>query len=168
VNKDGQNDIDISRINTSSDNNDYTMGGSKKLQASLTDLITEYEDIYSYSVKGSFMDVPHMEFKVDDKSWESSGNRMASRQISIEKQVALKTLIDDLLEKEVIRSPKATAWSQVKWCGNLVAIYYRAINKAITNQGWQIPNMKDMLQRIGSLKPRVLGVAAQRFYQMPP
>jgi len=43
--------IEISRMNTSSDNNDYTMGGSEKLQASLTDLITEYEDIFNYSVK---------------------------------------------------------------------------------------------------------------------
>ena len=28
-------------------------------------------------------------------------------------------------------------------------IDYRALNKVITNEGWQIPNMKDMLQRIG-------------------
>ena len=41
--EDRQNDIDISRMNTST------------------------------------MDVPPMEFKVDEKSWESSGNRTASR-----------------------------------------------------------------------------------------
>ena len=52
-----------------------------------------------------------MEFKVDEKSWERSVNRMASLQNSIEKQV--KTLIDELLEKEVIRPSKATTWSQV-------------------------------------------------------
>ena len=48
-------------------------------------------------------------------------------------------------------------------------IDYRALNKVITNEGWQIPNMKDMLQRIGSLKPRVFGVAdlTPGFYQMP-
>ena len=34
-------------------------------------------------------------------------------------------------------------------------IDYRALNKVITNEGWQIPNMKDMLQGIGSLKPKV-------------
>ena len=79
--EDGQNDINISRINTSSDNYGYTMGGSEKLQASLTDLRTEYEDIFSYSVKRRSMDVLPMEFKVDKKSWESSGNRMVSRQI---------------------------------------------------------------------------------------
>ena len=56
------------------------------------------------------MDVPPMEITVDEKSWESSGNRMESRQtLSIEKQVALKTLIDELIDKEVIRPSKATA-----------------------------------------------------------
>ena len=171
--EDGQKDIDISRTNASSDNNDYTMEGSEKLQASLTDLIKEY-DIFSYSVKGRSMDVPPMEFKVDEKNWESSGNRMASRQISIEKQVALKMLIDELLEKEVIRPSKATAWSQVHLVckpsgGWRFTIDYRALNKVTTNEGWQIPNMKDMLRRIGSLKPRVFGVAdlTQGFYQMP-
>ena len=46
---------------------------------------------------------------------------------------------------------------------------YRALNKVITNEGWQIPNMKDMLQRIGSLKPKVFGMAdlTQGFYQTP-
>jgi len=83
----------------------------------LTDLITEYDDIVSYSVKGRSRDVPPwMEFTLDGKNWESSGNRMASPQISIEKQITLKTLIDELLDKEVIRPSKATRspWSQVR------------------------------------------------------
>ena len=53
------------------------MGGSDKLQASLTDLISNYDNIFSYYVKGRSIDAPPMEFKVDEKSWESSGNRMA-------------------------------------------------------------------------------------------
>ena len=69
---------------------------------------------------------------------------MASRQISIEKQVALKTLIDELLDKEVIRPSMPTAWS---YAGSYA-------------------NMKDM---VGSLKPRVFEVVdlTQGFYQMP-
>ena len=41
------------------------------------------------------MDVSPMEFTVDEKNWDSSGNRMASQYISIEKHVALKTQIDE-------------------------------------------------------------------------
>ena len=94
--EDGQNDIDIS-----SDKKNYTMGSFEKLQNALTDLITECDNIFrGRSMKSS----------VDEKNWESSGNRMASRQISMEKQFALKTLIDELLNKEVMRPSKATAW----------------------------------------------------------
>ena len=42
------------------------------------DIEPEYDDIFSYSVKRRSMDVPPMELKVDEKSSESSGNRMAS------------------------------------------------------------------------------------------
>ena len=113
-----------------------------------------------------------MEFSLDTDIWESNPNRAASRQISTETQ-ALSTLIDELLEKEVIRPSKATSWSQVHLVRKLsggwrFTIDYRALNKVITNEGWQIQNMKEMLQRIGSLKPSVFGVVdlTQGFYQM--
>jgi len=89
------------------------MGGSENLQATLDALIEEYSDIFSYSVKGRSMDIPPMEFSLDTDIWESNPNREASRQISTEKQAALSTLIDELLEKEVICPSKVTAWSQV-------------------------------------------------------
>ena len=101
--EDGPNDIDISRMNGSARNDDYTIGGSPALQDKLHALIKEYDDIFSYSVKGRSMDVPPMEFDVDKKLWEASAHRLASRQISIEKQTALSTLIDELLERDVIR-----------------------------------------------------------------
>ena len=82
--EEGPNDIDISRINGSTRNNDYTIGGSTNLQQELHSLIKEYDNIFSYSVKGRSMDVPPMEFDVDKKLWEASGNRLASLQISIE------------------------------------------------------------------------------------
>ena len=73
------------------------------MQASLGTLIEEYSDNFSYSVKGRSMDVPPMEFDIDTEVWEANPNRAASRLISIEKQAALSALIDELLEKEVIR-----------------------------------------------------------------
>jgi len=51
-----------------SENKDYTMGGSVKLQYALTDLVTEYDDIFGYSVKGCSMGVPPMEFTVSEKN----------------------------------------------------------------------------------------------------
>ena len=171
--EEGPNDIVISRMNDKARNDDYTMGGFPNLQQELHSLIHEFDNIFSYSVKGRSMDVAPMEFEVDKKLWEASRNRLASRQISIEKQTALSTLIDELLERDVIRPSKATTWSQVHLVrkpsgGWRFTIDYRALNKVITNEG-QIPNIKDMLKHMGSLKPKVFGVSdlRQGFNQMP-
>ena len=132
--EDGPNDIDVSRMNGSARNDDYTIGGSPALQENLHALRKEYDDIFSYSVKGSSMDVPSIEFDVDRMLWETCAHRLASRQISIEKKTALSTLIDELLERDVIRPSKATAWSQVHLVrkpsgGWRFTIDYRAIEQ---------------------------------------
>jgi len=92
------NDIDAPLRAIQSDTKDYTMDGSGKLQASLGALIAEYNDIFSYSVKGRSMDVPQWNF-LDTDIWEANPNRAASRQIFTEEQAALSTLIDELLEE---------------------------------------------------------------------
>jgi len=40
--------------------------------------IKEYDDIFSYSVKGRSMDVPPREFDVDKKLWEASAHVAAT------------------------------------------------------------------------------------------
>ena len=72
VNKEVPNGIDISGMNGSARNDDYTIGDYPTLQEKLHALITEYGDIFCYSVKGRSVDVPPMEFDVDRKLWEAS------------------------------------------------------------------------------------------------
>jgi hypothetical protein len=85
--------------------------------------------------------------------------------ISTEKHDALNTMVESLLEFGVIQPSKATAWSQVHLVckpnngGWRFTIDYRSLNKVISNEGWQIPNMKEMLTRIESKKPCRFGVA---------
>ena len=114
-----------------------------------------------------------MEFTIDHSKWETNQNR-ASRHVSTEKHVALDALLDNLLDLDVEQPSKATAWSQVHvvrkpnngdW---RFTIDYRSLNKVISNEGWKIPNMKEMLVRIGSKRPKCFGVSdlTQGFYQM--
>jgi len=63
--EEGPNDIDAPLRVIQGDTKDYTMGGSEKLQETLGALIEEYNDIFSFSVKGCSMDVPPMEFSLD-------------------------------------------------------------------------------------------------------
>ena len=137
-------------------NNDYQLGGSAQLQHPLPWLMS----LYFSSVKGKAMDVPPMEFTIDRSLCETNLNRAPSRHISTEKHDALNTIIHSLLELGVIQPSKATVWSQVhlvrkpnnsRW---RFTTDYRALNKVISNEEWKISNMKEMLTRIGSKKPR--------------
>jgi len=110
------------------------------------------------------MSVPPMQFSVKVEQWESYPNRLPSRHISVEKHEALTKMIDDLLELQVIQPSKATAWSQVHLIrkptgGWRFTVDYRGLNKVISNEGWQIPNMRDMLMRIGHQRPKCFAVA---------
>ena len=100
---DGVNDIDITRMDQTSTNNDCQLAGSQHLQTALHVLIAEFFDIFSYSVNGKAMDVPPMEFTVDHDQWETNFNRAPSRHISTEKYDALNTMVDSLLDLGVIQ-----------------------------------------------------------------
>ena len=120
------------------------------------------------------MSVPPMEFTVDAARWEAPANRLPSRHISVGKHAALNKMIDDLLDLEVIQPSRATAWSQVHLVrkpsnGWRFTVDFRNLNKVISNEGWQIPNMKEMIERIGSLRPSRFAIAdlTSGFFQMP-
>ena len=61
----GPNDIDVSRmVPNGTANNDYTTGGNPEFQKQIRQLLQEYDDIFSYNVKGKAMSVPPMTFTV--------------------------------------------------------------------------------------------------------
>ena len=163
--EDGVNDIDITRMVQHNLNHD----GTVQLQQALNSMIAEFSDIFSYSVKGKAMDVPPMEFTIDRSLWETNLNWAPSRHISTEKHDTLNTMIDSLIELGVIQSSKETAWSQVhlirkpnnhRW---RFTIDYRSLNKVISNEGWKIPNIKEMITRIGFKKPHRFADLTQGF-----
>jgi hypothetical protein len=91
-----------------------------------------------------------MDFTIDHAKWETNQNRAPSRRVSTETHAAL---LDNLLDLGVIQPSKVTAWSQVHLVrkpnngSSRFTIDYRSLNKVISNEGWQIPNMKEMLVR---------------------
>ena len=61
-----------------------------------------------------------------------------------------------MLDLGVISPSKATHWSQVlltkkKNGSKRFCIDLRALNKALRDQGWQIPNIAQMINRIGAM-----------------
>ena len=115
-----------------------------------------------------------MTFTVAKNEWEAPENRLSSRHISVEKHEALNQMIDGLLYLKVIQLSRATAWSQAHLVrkptnGWRFTVDFRNLNKVISNEGWQIPNMKEMIERIGSVRPARFAIAdlTSGFFQMP-
>ena len=92
----------------------------------------------------------------------------------MEKHAALYKMIEDLLNLQVIQPSRATTWPQVHLVrkptnGWRFTVDFRNLNKVIFNEGWQIPNMREMIERVGSLRPTHFAIAdlTSRYFQMP-
>ena len=75
--------------------------GSILMTTTLKILVQKYHDKFSTTVKGKSARVPPLDFTVD-AAWETTANRLPSRQISPEKHLALHGMIEELLELNVI------------------------------------------------------------------
>ena len=77
--------------------------------------------------------------------------------------------MDALLKLGVIKESKATEWSQVhlvpkptldgapqKWLFTLDFVRLNAATGGL--EGWPIPNIQQIINRIGTLKPKVFGI----------
>ena len=130
-----------------------------------------YEDefgrnLFSESVRRQAAHLPPMTLEIDEEKFRrTGGGRNSPRPQSQEKLTELKRMIEELLRLGVIQTSTADTASQVllvvkKGTSKLrFCIDYRALNDAtLTREAWPIPNIRDMLQRLGSKRPRFFGV----------
>ena len=96
----------------------------------------------------------------EGNTWQNNpGNRRPTRLQSLSKQYAIKKFIDKAIANDIIRPSQATAWSQIlltpkpngswRFC-----VDFRSLNAATKSYGWPIPNIKQLLQRIGEKKAK--------------
>jgi len=100
-------------------NNDYTIGGNPEFHKQMRQLLNEYDNIFSYNVKGKAMSVPPMTLTVAKNDWEARANRLPSRHISVENHAALKQMIDDFLDLKVIQPSLPSLGPRFIWFANL-------------------------------------------------
>jgi hypothetical protein len=138
--------------------------GSESLQASVKQLCLKYKDIFSASVKVDPARVSPFEIEVDGTEWKIPASRRAPRPQSHEKTAALKGMVEDMLRLGVIRHSNAAHASQVllvvkKNTKKLrLCIDYRELNEICKTDSWPIPNVLDLLNRIGDKKPKFFGI----------
>lgn len=115
-----------------------------------------------------------MVLKVNDATWKVPGNRRAARFVSELKRAEIQRQVMKMLELNLIRPSQNSEKSQVvlakkpdgswRFC-----IDYRELNNNTESMGWPIPNIPQMLQRIGLRQPKYYAVMdlTMGFYQAP-
>lgn len=119
-------------------------------------LIAEFADIFQPKVQKEPCKIPPMPIEIKDvKRWQSHQNQLPPRVQSQRKEEALRAIINEMLEQGIIEKSQEAYYSQVhmvpkpgaKW---RLCVDYRNLNELIVGMGWPIPNIGQLLQRIGN------------------
>ena len=143
-----------------------TFDGSESMREKLRCVCKRFIQIFRTTVRPEPAALPPMDLEIDaDKLRNTRSLRSAPRPQSPTKLMELKGMIEELLRLGVLRVSTAETGSQVllvakKGTKKLrFCIDFRAVNDATTTvSGWPIPNIGEMLQRLGSQKPKFFGV----------
>ena len=134
--------------------------GSSELQAKLRALCTEFQDIFSRVLTTEPARIKPLTLEVDQTEWEQPKHRLPPRLQSTEKEAEIRRQIEHMLSINLIRASNTPYYSQVlltpkpngKW---RFCIDYRHLNLLLKQLGWPLPHIHQMLQRIGSQKPKL-------------
>lgn len=137
--------------------------GPDRLRQAIRKLVIEYVDIFSTVVCPEPATIEPMSLLVDTSIWHQYKNRGAPRPQTAKAQREIKNIIDQLLLNKVIKKSQAVYYSQVllvpKPNGSWrMCIDYKKLNDATVANGWPLPNIEQMLHRIGDQRPRFFAV----------
>ena len=150
------------------------ISGSDYLQSKLKALCLEFKDIFCNDLPSSAAKIPPFKLDVDVPRWRVPKNRTPPRPQSNEKQTEIVKQLEVLMKQGIIRVSQAAHYSQVlmvpkpggKW---RMCVDFRALNDCTLDASWPIPNIAEMLRRIGAQKCKIFGVMdlTQGYHQAP-
>ena len=150
------------------------IAGDAALQVKIKALIQSYSDVFSATLTPEPARVECFELKVDTEKWLASAGGRAPRMMSKDKMKEVKRQIDSMMELKLIRPSQAPAVSHVmlapkpggKW---RFCVDYRTLDLLSESLSWPIPNIKMMLERIGTRRAKYFAILdlSQGFYQVP-
>jgi len=147
--------------------------GDEDFRNTQLQLCKEFADCFSSKLRPEAALIPPMKLRVSDV-WDCKENKRSPRPQGRVRQLAIDEQVTDMERHGVIRLSSADNHSQIhltpkpdgswRFC-----VDYRRLNAATVGQNWPIPNIKEMLQRIGEKRPTVFGVLdlTKGYYQAP-
>ena len=137
--------------------------------------IYKYTEVFNDELNEQHAKVPAFKFETkSDSNWHTAAaNKAPPRWQMMLKQKEVQRFIDKVLKAKLIQPSKATAYSQVlltpkpngKW---RFCLDSRNLNTNTTSEGWPLPNIKQVLQRISQTGAKYFAVLdlTQGYYQM--
>ena len=153
--------------------------GTPEEQSQIYDLVSEYKDIFCTSVHAIPAKLTPMELEVDASIWNHNRNRGAARVQTRHKQEAVVEMVTKMLKTGVIIPSQASEYSQVHLVNKdrtgatannfRFTIDYRNLNSACKPLGWPLPNIKQLLQRLGAKRSKYFAVVdlTSGYHQAP-
>ena len=140
-----------------------TIEGSPELQIAIRKLCLKYRQIFSDQLDAKPASIPPFGLQVDKQKWEVFKNRGPVRVQSTVKQIEIHKQVQEMLEAGIIEKSKAAYYSQIiltpKPDGTFrFCVDYRRMNDATEPASWPIPNIRQLLARLGTHEPVVFGV----------
>jgi hypothetical protein len=139
---------------------DILMSDGRTLKDWLTEVCETLKPVFNTKVRPTPARVTPMRLEVDESIWNDSANSLQPRHHSQAKHTEVYKQVNKMLPLGVITESQAPYYSQVhltpkptpgEW---RFCIDYRRLNAASKSLGWPIPNIADMLRRLGSRKSK--------------
>jgi transposase InsO family protein len=133
--------------------------GPESLQIRLRQILEQHRDCFSTSLKSEPAKVPPYELRVNEVEWEISKNRLQPRRMDQVRQTEMFRQINVLQSANVLSTSEAPYYCHPlmvpkpldKW---RFCVDFKPINKVSTTEKWPLPNIQEMLRRIGAKKPK--------------
>ena len=149
--------------------------GPPEFQKKVKDVLYRYRKRFSTTLPAEPAKVTPLDFEVNVEEWHRAVNTAPHRRQSIMKDLEIRKQVKTMMMAHVIQhSTSAKAWSQVlltikpngKW---RFCIDFRNLNKVISDIGWPLPRIQEMIERIGHTRPTRFGKIdlTNGYHQMP-
>ena len=153
----------------------FNVHGTEKEKEILLAFLNKNKDLFADEVKTTPANVPAFSIDIDKDGWfaDRKGKEYCRPQ-SHARTIAIRKFIRKAIADGLIKPSEAPAWSQIlmvkkpngKW---RFCLDYRTLNKYTKGRGWPIPNISEILEHIGSHKPKLFAIMdlTSGFHQMP-
>ena len=146
------------RSNTSFDefNIPTQIFGPESLQRAIRRLLVKYKHIFSREINPVPAKLKPFGFRIDESQWQQPGNHTNRRRYDRTRSIETKNVVDKLLAAGVIRPATNPSYyshgfvvpKSVKGQWRFVSDY-KNLNKCTSMEHWPLPNIKDILTRLG-------------------